>query len=30
MAEASPEQKASVSHRGQAFRKLRTFLMMYL
>ena len=30
LAEASPEQKASVSHRGQAFRKLRTFLMMYL
>jgi XTP/dITP diphosphohydrolase len=30
LAEASPEQKASVSHRGQAFRKLRTFLMTYL
>src|SRR5262252_2353707 len=26
LAEASPEQKASVSHRGQAFRKLRTYL----
>ena len=29
LAEASPEQKASVSHRGQAFRKLRTHLMTY-
>jgi len=26
LAEASPEQKAIVSHRGQAFRKLRTYL----
>jgi len=29
LAEASPEQKASVSHRGQAFRKLRTHLMTF-
>src|SRR5215470_18539011 len=26
LAEATPEQKAIVSHRGQAFRKLRTYL----
>src|SRR5215510_14392046 len=26
LAEASPEQKAAVSHRGQAFRTLRTYL----
>ena len=26
LAEASPEQKSTVSHRGQAFRKLRTYL----
>jgi XTP/dITP diphosphohydrolase len=26
LAEASPEQKSTVSHRGEAFRKLRTYL----
>jgi XTP/dITP diphosphohydrolase len=26
LGEASPEQKAAVSHRGQAFRTLRTYL----
>jgi XTP/dITP diphosphohydrolase len=29
LAEASPEQKSAVSHRGQAFRKLRTYLTTY-
>src|SRR5215470_10669062 len=29
LAEASPEQKASVSHRGQAFRKLRPHLTTF-
>jgi XTP/dITP diphosphohydrolase len=29
LAEASPEQKSTVSHRGEAFRKLRTYLMTY-
>ena len=29
LAEASAEQKATVSHRGEAFRKLRTFLTTY-
>jgi XTP/dITP diphosphohydrolase len=27
LAEATPEQKSTVSHRGEAFRKLRTYLM---
>src|SRR4029077_4422482 len=30
LAEATAEQKASVSHRGQAFRKLRTYFSTYL
>jgi XTP/dITP diphosphohydrolase len=29
LGEASPEQKAAVSHRGQAFRTLRTYLATY-
>lgn len=29
LAEASPEQKSTVSHRGEAFRKLRTYLTTY-
>jgi XTP/dITP diphosphohydrolase len=29
LAEASAEQKATVSHRGEAFRKLRTYLTTY-
>ena len=30
LGEASPEQKSAVSHRGQAFRKLRTYLATHL
>jgi XTP/dITP diphosphohydrolase len=30
LAEASPEQKSRVSHRGEAFRKLRTYFTTHL